>query len=59
VSKTNRRDRRDRREPDEVRSIETLCALTHCKGGPMRDRRERRAKERKNEWRREDYNEDE
>lgn len=34
-----------KRLPPEPRSIEALTALLHCKGGPMRDRRERRTNE--------------
>ena len=31
-----------RKQPKKVRSIEAMTALFHCKGGPMRDRRNRR-----------------
>lgn len=41
-------------EAPKARSIEALTALFHCKGGPMRDKRERRAKEKKNSWRKEE-----
>ena len=34
-------------------SCETLTALLHCKGGPMRDRRDRKAKEHKSDWKKE------
>jgi len=34
-----------KRKVAEPRSIETLTALLHCKGGPMRDRKERRPSE--------------
>ena len=34
-----------KKAPREPRSIETLDALLHCKGGPMRDRCERRPSE--------------
>ena len=34
-----------KRKQAEPRSIETLTALLHCKGGPMRDRRDRRRSE--------------
>ncbi len=39
------------REERKPRSIETLCALFHCKGTFMRAKQDRRAKERKNDWR--------
>lgn len=38
---------------DNKRSLDTIQDLMHCKGGPMRDRRLRREKERKNDWKKE------
>lgn len=40
--------------PKKAASIEALTAFMHCKGGPMRDRRLRRPKERENDWKREE-----
>lgn len=34
--------KRHKKKHKKTRSIETLVAILHCKGGPMRDRRERR-----------------
>jgi hypothetical protein len=36
-------------------SCETLVALLHCKGRPMRDRRERRAKDARRSWKNEEF----
>ena len=42
------------RQQKKPRSIITMDMILNCKGGPMRDRRERRAKDAKNSWRNEE-----
>lgn len=42
-----------KKSPKKASSLEALTAFMHCKGGPMRDRRLRRDKERKNDWKKE------
>jgi hypothetical protein len=39
--------------PSKKRDLVTYAAIVHMKGGPMRDRRSRRALEKKNAWRKE------
>lgn len=33
------------KNPVKIRSVEARCAILHCKGGVMRDRRKRRPKD--------------
>lgn len=42
-----------RQEPSKRRDLVTYAALVHCKGGPMRDRRDRKPLEQKRAWRKE------
>ena len=42
-----------KREPRRARGVEALTAILHCKGGPMRDRRERRAQDARRDFRKE------
>jgi len=37
--------KKDKKKPSAPRGIEALTSILHCKGGPMRDRRERRPKD--------------
>lgn len=46
---------KSKRKAPKVRSLETLAAIVHCKGSAMRDRRERRAKDHKRSWIREEH----
>ncbi len=39
--------------PSKKRDLVTYAAIVHMKGGPMRDRRSRRALEKKNAWKKE------
>lgn len=43
-----------KKKPKRPRNIEILQMTLHCKGGPMKDRRQRRAKDSKNSWRNEE-----
>jgi len=36
------------------RSFEALTAIFHCKGGPMRHKNDRRKKQKKNDWKKEE-----
>lgn len=46
MSKTYKRNSKyDKNRKTEPRDYETLTAFLHCKGGPMRDRRNRRPKD--------------
>jgi hypothetical protein len=40
-----------RQEPSKKRDLVAYAAIVHMKGGPMRDRRERKPLEQKREWR--------
>lgn len=44
-----------KKQPRKPRSVEALTAIFSCKGGPMRDRRERRPKDARRSWKREDW----
>lgn len=50
MSKTNHP-----RKPKRERGIEALTAILHCKGGPMRDRRKRRANDARRHFTREEW----
>jgi hypothetical protein len=39
----------------KIRSTQTLAMHQHCKAGPMRDRRDRRPKDAKRSWKREEF----
>lgn len=45
MSRTSKRNDKTYGKKIESRDYETLTAFLHCKGGPMRDRRERRMKD--------------
>jgi hypothetical protein len=42
-----------KRHAAKKRDLVAYAAIVHMKGGPMRDRRERRAKEKKDDWKKE------
>ena len=44
--------KKNKKTPSAPRGIEALTSILHCKGGPMRDRRDRRPKDarRMREW---------
>lgn len=44
------RSRKKQREQNEPREMETLFMLTHCKGGFMRAKQDRKKKEHKRDW---------
>jgi hypothetical protein len=45
----SKRRRSPRKTPRAPRSEVALVALLHCKGGPMRDRRKRRPRDRRHD----------